>query len=58
MQNENWIDKCLKCKHSYTTREDDYLKCRLKQCRFEECRTKKMNSPYKGGTENGTGVNK
>ena len=42
---DSWIDKCMKCKHCYTTRDDDYIKCRLRKgdCRFEY---------YREGTNN------
>ena len=38
---ENWVEQCLKCKHCYTTKDDDYIKCRLRKgvCRFEEYRS-------------------
>ena len=34
---DNWLAKCMKCKHCYTTQDDDYIKCRLRKgdCRFE-----------------------
>lgn len=34
---DDYVFKCLKCKHSYTKRnESDTLFCSLKFCRFEE----------------------
>ena len=39
---EEAILKCKYCKHSYTKiNESDTLFCSLKQCRFEEIKTKK-----------------
>ena len=32
----DYVAKCMKCKHSYTRRdESDVLFCRLKECRYE-----------------------
>ena len=34
---EDYVRKCMKCKHSYTkVNESDSLYCSLKACRFEK----------------------
>lgn len=41
---EDYVAKCMKCKHSYTRKNEiDMLFCSLKKCRFEE---------IKGGVKN------
>lgn len=44
MQEENWVDKCLKCQHCYKRKDDDELlycrkrngKCEFKPVKKEE----------------------
>lgn len=34
---EDYVKKCLKCKHSYTkAKQSDTLFCGLKECKYEE----------------------
>ena len=34
---DDYVKKCMKCKHSYTKKnESDTLFCSLKECRYEE----------------------
>lgn len=34
---DSWVKKCLKCKHSYTkTKQSDTLFCSLKICKYEK----------------------
>lgn len=34
---DDYVEKCMKCKHSYTRQnESDTLFCSLKECRYEE----------------------
>lgn len=37
-QNEDWLSKCITCKHCYTTNDDDYIKCRKRngKCEYKE----------------------
>ena len=37
---EEWIKKCMNCKHCYTTQDDDYIKCRLRKgvCKYNPVR--------------------
>ena len=38
---DNYVEKCMKCKHSYTKKnESDTLFCSLKECKYEERKTK------------------
>ena len=38
---DEYVFKCLKCKHSYTkTKQNDTLFCSLKECRYEEDKIK------------------
>ena len=40
-----YIKKCMKCKHSYTkVNESDTLYCSLKECRFEEKKNRKKQT--------------
>ena len=36
--NDNWIEKCCICVHSYERKDDDYLFCRLSKsgCKFQQ----------------------
>ena len=39
---DNYVEKCMKCKHGYTRqKESDTLYCSLKECRYEERKKKK-----------------
>ena len=46
MSEESYVDKCFKCKHCYTRKNkneaEDYIYCRLKECRFESKIEKKL----------------
>lgn len=34
---DDWVYKCLKCKHSYYKKKDEEeMFCRLKKCKFKE----------------------
>lgn len=35
--NDNWIEKCCICVHSYERKDDDYLFCRVRSgiCKFK-----------------------
>ena len=41
---DSWVEKCLKCKHSYTkTKQSDILFCSLKICKYEKIKLKGDN---------------
>lgn len=41
---DDYVTKCMKCKHSYTRRdESDVLFCRVKECRYEEYKKNEHN---------------
>ena len=31
---DNWVEKCITCKHVYAT-DNDYIKCKRIECKYE-----------------------
>ncbi len=51
---DNYVEKCMKCKHSYTKKnESDTLFCSLKECRYEERKSKNNYLNHSLGERNG-----
>lgn len=52
MDEEDWVDQCRQCKHSYKRKNDDDLMfCRLKKCRFEQYVSKKKKAKKEGDSD-------
>lgn len=49
-EEDDYVMKCMKCKHSYTrTGENDILYCSIKECRFERIHESSTNRKKEHG---------
>lgn len=61
MDSENWLDKCLMCKHSYTRKDDcDYIYCRCRKgrCNYEPIKKRGKNNEWTQSRRDYLSINK